>query len=141
MARLTRLLAQALVLLGLAPIAYALGLLGWQAVNWIHTGTWVALPARLLVHASALQAPRFAGVAPFVPAVDWTWANHPQVLVMPSRVLGVILDRAHIGLLAVLVGWALIACGRSIAARQAEIIGWQQRQRADRLRRAAQYRI
>ena len=141
MAGSTRLLAQALVLLGLAPIAYALGLLGWQAANWLHTGAWVALPARLLVHASALQAPRFAEVAPFIPAVDWGWANQPQVLILPSRVLGVILDRAHIGLIALLLAWALIAFGRSIAARQAELIAWQQQQRAERLRRAAQYRI
>ncbi len=141
MPRLTRLFAQAIVLVGLAPIAYALGLLGWQAINWLHSGTWVALPARLLVNASALQAPRFADVVPYVPAVDWAWANHPHVLVMLSRVLGVILDRAHIGVIAALVGWAIIAFGRSLAARQDELIEWQRRQRADRLRRAAQYRI
>ena len=138
---MTRLLAQALVILGLAPVAYALGLVGWQVLTWMQTGAWVALPARLLVHASALQAPQFAGVAPFVPAVEWSWANHPQVLIMQSRVLGVILDRAHIGVIALLIGWAVIAFGRAIAARQAEIIEWQERQRADRARRAAQYRI
>ena len=141
MARLTRVFAQAIVLLGLAPIAYAVGLLAWQIVNWIHTGAWVGLPARLLVHASALAAPQFAAVAPFLPAGEWGWANQPQVLIMQSRVLGVVLDWVHIGVIAALIGWALIALGRSIAARQAEIIEWQDRQRSDRLRRAAQYRI
>jgi len=141
MAHVTRLFAQALVILGLAPIAYALALVAWQAFTWLHGGGWVPLPARLLVDPAALQAPRLAAVAPFLPGVDWSWANHPKVLVMPSRVLGVILDRAHVGLIAALAGWALIAIGRGIAARQAELIEWQQRSRADRLRRAAQYRI
>jgi hypothetical protein len=141
MARLTRLLAQTIVLLGLAPVAYAIGLVGWQAVTWMHTGAWVPLPARILVNASAHAAPRLAEVAPFIPGMDWSWANHPQSFFMLSRVLGVVLDRAHVGLVAALAGWAVIAFGRSIAARQAEIIEWQERQRADRLRRAAQYRI
>lgn len=140
MARLRRLLAQALVIVGLAPIAYALALVGWQAFTWLHTGTWVALPARLLVQASALQAPLLSSLAPFVPAVEWGWANHPQILVMPGRVLGVILDRAHVGVVAALAGWAVIAIGRGIAARQTEIIAWQERGRAERLRRAVEYR-
>jgi hypothetical protein len=138
---MTRLLAQALVILGLAPIAYALALVGWQAFTWLHGGAWVPLPARLLVDPAALQAPRLAAVAPFLPGLDWSWANHPKVLFMLSRVLGVILDRAHVGLVAALAGWALIATGSGIAARQAELIEWQERSRADRLRRAAQYRI
>jgi hypothetical protein len=142
MARLNRLLAQALVILGLAPVAYALALLGWQVFTWLHGGGWVPLPARLLVDARALQAPGLAGVAPFIPGVsDWPWLAHPKILIMPSRVLGVILERAHVGALAALAGWALIAFGRGMAARQAEILEWQERERADRLRRAAQYRI
>ena len=52
-----------------------------------------------------------------------------------------ILDRAHIGVVAALAGWALVALGHGIAARQAEIIDWQRRARAERRRRAAQYRM
>lgn len=141
MARIRRLLAQALVILGLAPMAYALGLLGWQAWHWALTRAWVPLPLRLLVDPAAQQAPQLAAIAPYIPGIDWAWANHPHVLTLPVRVLGVILDRLHVGLIAVLVGWAIIALGRAMAARQDEIIEWQERQRADRLRRAAQYRI
>ena len=142
MARLNRLVAQALVILGLAPVAYALALLGWQVFTWLHGGGWVPLPARLLVDAPALRAPALAGVAPFIPGgADWPWLAHPKILVMPARVLGVILDRVHVGALAALAGWALVAFGRGMAARQAEILEWQRRERADRLRRAAQYRI
>ena len=124
MARIRRLLAQALVILGLAPMAYALGRLGWQAWHWALTRAWVPLP-----------------IAPYIPGIDWAWANHPHALTLPVRVLGVVLDRLHVGLIAVLLGWAVIALGRALAARQDEIIEWQERQRADRLRRAAQYRI
>lgn len=141
MPRLTRLLAQALVILGLAPVAYAIGLVAWQIYNWSTTRAWVALSGRLLVDPAALQAPALAAVAPFVPSVDWAWANHPKVLIMLGRVLGVLLDRAPLGLLAVLAGWALISIGRALASRQAEEIAWRERQRADRLRRAAQYRV
>jgi hypothetical protein len=141
MAHLTRLLAQALVILGLAPVAYALGLLAWQAVTWLHTGAWVPLPARLLVDASALQAPRLAEVAPFVPGIDWGWANHPKMLFMLSKVLGVLLDRLHLGVPAALLGYAVIALGRGMAAHQMQLIEWQARERAERRRRAAQYRI
>src|SRR6185437_10804922 len=131
-----RLLAQALVILGLAPVAYAIGLFAWQIYNWCIARAWVALPGRLLVDPAALQAPALAAVAPFVPSIDWAWANHPTVLIMLGRVLGVLLDRAHLGLLAVLAGWALVSIGRALAARQAEEVAWRERQRADRLRRA-----
>lgn len=140
MARSIRLLGQALVILGLAPIAYALALVGWQIFTALHGGGWVPLPGRLLVDASARHAPSLAGIAPFIPAADWPWLGHPKILVMPTRVLAVILDYVHIGVLAALAGWAVIAWGRGLAARQAEVIEWQERLRADRLRRAPQYR-
>ena len=98
MPRLARLFAQALVILGLAPVAYAIGLVAWQAATWVETRAWVALPGRRLVEPAALQAPALAG-------------------------------------------WAVISLGRALAARQADTIEWQERQRADRLRRAAQYRV
>src|SRR5690606_7466270 len=120
MARVNRLLAQALAIVGLAPVAYALGLLGWQVFHWLQTRVWVPLPARLLFDPAALQAPPLAALAPYIPSVEWGWASNPTVLIMPSRVLGVVLDRAHIGLLTALLGWAIIAVARAMAARQAE---------------------
>jgi hypothetical protein len=140
MARITRLLAQTLVILGLAPVACALALVGWQVYTWLHGGGWVPLPGRLLVDATLREAPSLAAIAPFIPGVDWPWLGHPTILILPTRVLGVILNGLHLGVLVALVGWALIAWGRALACRQAEVIEWQERLRADRLRRAAQYR-
>ena len=141
MARFNRLLAQALVILGLAPVACALALLGWQVFRWLHGGGWVPLPGRLLVDASAREAPNLATLAPFLPGVDWPWLGHPTILILPTRVLAVILDGLHVGVLFALAGFALIAWGRALAARQTEVIEWQERLRADRMRRAAQYRV
>lgn len=141
MARFNLVLAQALVILGLAPAACALALLGWQIFTWLHGSGWVPLPGRLLVDESARQAPSLAGLAPFLPGVDWPWLDHPKILILPSRVLALVLNSLHIGVLVALAGLALVAWGRRLAARQAEMIEWQERLRADRLRRAAQYRV
>lgn len=139
MARATRLLGLALAFTGFAPLLYALGLLAWQGFTWLHTGAWVALPARLLVDPSLLASPKLAGVAPFVPSFDWAWANHPRSLLFANNLLGVLLDRVHLGVYAALAGYGLIELGRDIVARQAYVLEWQAQQRADRLRRAALY--
>ena len=99
------------------------------------------LPGRLLVDAAARQAPSLAGLAPFLPGVDWPWLDHPKILILPSRVLALVLNSLHIGVLVALAGLALVAWGRRLAARQAEMIEWQERLRAGRPRRAAQYRV
>ena len=139
MARATRLLGLALAFLGFAPLLYALGVLAWQGFTWLHTGAWVALPARLLVDPSLLESPKLVGVARFIPSFDWGWANHPRALLLLSKLLGVLLDRVHLGVYAALAGYGLVGLGREIAARQAYILEWHARQRADRLRRAAVY--
>ena len=139
MARTAKLLGLVLAVLGLPFLAYALSLLAWQAVTWLHTGTWAPLPSRLLVDPSLLESPRLAGIAPFVPSFEWGWANHAQSLRLANKLLAVLLDRVHLGLLAAAAGYALIEAGRQIMARQAEILEWEARQRADRMRRAAEY--
>lgn len=139
MARTTRLLGLGLAALGVPFLAYALALLAWQAFIWLHTGTWTALPSRLLVDPTLLEAPRLSSIARFIPSFDWGWANHPQFLRLPGKLLAVLLDRVHLGLLAAAVGYALIEAGRQIMVRQAEILEWQARQRADRMRRVAEY--
>lgn len=139
MARATRLLGLALVFLGFAPLLYALGLIAWQGFTWLTSGTWIALPSRLLVDPSLLQDPRLASVAPFIPGLDWPWANHPRSLYLLNKILAVLLDRVHLGVPAAAAGYALTQLGRAIAARQAEIVEWEERQRADRRRRIAQY--
>jgi hypothetical protein len=139
MARLTRFLGLALVALGLAFFVYAAGLLAWQAFTWLLAGAWVPLPGRLLVDPSLLADPKLASIAPLIPSLNWTWANHPASLTFASKVLGVLLDRLHLGVFAVLAGYLLVEYGREVAARQAYVLEWQARQRADRRRRMAEY--
>jgi hypothetical protein len=139
MARATRFLGLALAFLGIAPLLYTLGLLAWQALALLQTGAWVPLPARLLVDPSLLESPKLAGIAEFIPSVDWAWANHPEHLRLLNKLLAVLLDRVHLGLVAMAAGYALIQLGRAIAARQDEVLEWQARQRAERRRRIAQY--
>jgi hypothetical protein len=139
MARTTWLLALTLKKLGFVPIAYGLGLLAWQAVACALGAGWVGLPGRLLVDPSLLANPQLASIAPFIPSFHWGWANDPHSLVMASKLLGVLLDRVHLGVFAALAGYGLIALGRELAARQAYILEWDAQQRADRLRRVAQY--
>jgi hypothetical protein len=139
MARATRVLGLALAALGFVPIAYAVVLVGWQTLHWLQTHVWAALPLRLLVDPALFANPHLAGIAPLIPSAEWTWANHPRSLILANKLLGVVLDRVHIGVLAVAAGYGLITLGRAIAERQALIIEWQDRQRADRRRRAAQY--
>lgn len=125
--------------LGGAFFVYAIGLLAWQGLTWLLTGGWVALPGRLLVDPSLLADPRLASVAPFIPSVDWTWANHPGSLRTVNKLLAVLLDRVHLSVFAALAGYLLVEAGREITARQAYVLEWQARQRADRQRRVAQY--
>ena len=139
MARLTSVFGVLLRFLGFAPLLYAAALLAWQAVTWLKTGTWVGLPTRLLVDASSLHAPKLASIAPFIPTVDWPWANHPRSLLVLNRLLGVLLDRVPLGLMAAALGYGLTQLGAAIAARQREILQRQKRERADRRRRIAQY--
>lgn len=139
MARATQLLAFALIALGVLPAVFAIALVVWQAAMWLQTGTWIALPSRLLVDPSLLQSPKLASLAPFVPSLDWAWANHPHSLQLLNKLLAVLLDRVHLGILAVAVGYAIGRSGALLAARQAEILEWQEQQRADRRRRIAQY--
>ena len=139
MARATRLFGFGLVLLGIAALLYSAALVGWQAVTRLLTGEWIALPARLLVDPTWHADPRLAALARLVPSFDWPWANHPTVLLGVHKFADVLLDRAHLGVYAALAGWALVAAGRAIAARQADIIAWHEQQRTDRRRRIAQY--
>jgi hypothetical protein len=132
-------LSLGLTVLGFFPLVYALGLLGWQVSVAVIGAGWVALPGRLLVDPSLLANPQLAGIAPFIPSIDWGWANHPRSFVMASKLLGVLLDRVHLGVFAALAGYGLIVLGRDLAARQAYVLEWQAQQRADRLRRVAQY--
>lgn len=141
MARATTLFGLALRFLGLAAFLYAAALLAWQAFTFVMTGAWVALPTRVLVDAAALHAPKLASLAPFVPGVDWAWANHPHSLRLLNRLLGVLLDRVHLSLFVAALGYGLMELGAYVVACQAARLERQASARADRRRRIAQYAV
>ena len=58
-------------IVGLAPVLYLAGLVGWQVVTLFQRGTWVPLPSSLL-----LTEHSFA----FLPALGWAWLMSPDSL-------------------------------------------------------------
>lgn len=105
----------AVVLIGLAPLAYLGGLLAWQIDMQLKTGTWIALPAGLaFVDRALLQGSNLAPVLAFIPQLDSTWTTHDVVW----RVL----SELHIGLIPGLIGFGVMAVGISSLLRQATLI-------------------
>lgn len=105
----------AVVLIGLAPLAYLGGLLAWQIDMQLKTGTWIALPAGLaFVDRALLQGSNLAPVLAFIPQLDSTWTTHDVVW----RVL----SQLHIGLIPGLIGFGVMAVGISSLLRQATLI-------------------
>lgn len=105
----------AVVLIGLAPLAYLGGLLAWQIDMQLKTGTWIALPAGLaFVDRALLQGSNLAPVLAFIPQLDSTWTTHDVVW----RVL----SQLHIGLIPGLIGFGVMAVGVSSLLRQRTLI-------------------
>lgn len=105
----------AVVLIGLAPLAYLGGLLAWQIDMQLKTGTWIALPAGLaFVDRALLQGSNLAPVLAFIPQLDSTWTTHDVVW----RVL----SQLHIGLIPGFIGFGVMAVGISSLLRQATLI-------------------
>ena len=103
------------VLIGLAALAYLIGLLAWQIDMQMKSGAWIALPAGLaFVDRAALQGGNLAPVLAFIPQLDSTWTTHDVVW----RVL----SQLHIGLIPSLIGFGVMAVGISSLLRQATLI-------------------
>jgi hypothetical protein len=120
-ARFLLLCSIAVVIVGIAPVLYLLGLVAWQADIWLNTGAWISLPAALAFTDRALLrggevAPVLAFIAhlPQVTHIDWSWTT--------NEVAAQILRHLHLGVIPGLIGCAIMATGISSVLRQRVLI-------------------
>ena len=104
-ARILLLCSLGVVLIGLAPLAYAIGVLAWQLHMYRETGILIGLPASLVFKNHALAC---------IPHLDWAWSSHEVVRQIASNV--------HIGVIPGLIGCAMLAVGISSLLRQRLLI-------------------
>ena len=103
------------VLIGLAPLLYLVGLAAWQFHIYLQTGTWITLPASLVFTDRALlQGGSVAPVLAFIPHPGMAWSTHDVVRQIASYL--------HIGVIPGLVGLGLVAVGISSLLRQRTLI-------------------
>lgn len=103
------------VVIGLAPLSYLVGLAAWQLHVYLEAGTWITLPASLVFADRALlQGGSIAPVLGFIPHLAWGWSAHD--------VLRQIAGNVHIGVLPGLVGLCVIVVGISSLLRQRTLI-------------------
>ena len=124
-ARVMMVLWATVAIVGLAPVLYLAGLVAWQFVTLFQRGTWVPLPATLL-----LTEHSFA----FLPALGWAWLMSPDSLLPLHTALIWVLSRVHAGAIFAVVGLGLIALG-VIGVRRHYAAIRAQRQRAEDSRR------
>ncbi len=120
-----------LAVAGVAPVLYLAGLLAWQVVTLFQRGSWVPLPASLL-----LTEHSFA----FLPALGWAWLMSPDSLLPVHTALMWFLGRVHAGAIFGLVGLALIALGVLGVLRHYAAIRAQRQRAEDSRRRVRDYR-
>jgi hypothetical protein len=140
-ARTFLLFAAVIVVVGLMPVLYFVGLFGWQLVNLFQAGgSWVPLPATLLFTDHApLQGGKAAPVLALIPQFQWPWFTSPESWLPAHVALTWVLSRVHVGLAFALAGLAVMALATASALRQtAAIRAWKQRYK-DRLRRVRDY--
>ena len=114
-ARILLLCSASVVLIGLALLAYLVGLVAWQVDMRLKTGSWIALPAGVaFVDRALLQSGNLAPVLAFIPQLDPTWSTHDLVW----RIAGTL----HIGFIPGLIGFGVLAVGISSALRQRTLI-------------------
>jgi hypothetical protein len=119
-----------LAIVGLAPVLYLAGLVGWQIVTLFQRGSWVPLPASLL-----LTEHSFA----FLPALGWAWLMSPDSLLPAHAALMWGLGRLHAGLIFGLVGVGLIALGALGVRRHYAAIRAHRQRAEDSRRRVRDY--
>ena len=119
-----------LAIAGLAPVLYLAGLLAWQIVTLFQRGSWVPLPASLL-----LTEHSFA----FIPALEWAWLMSPDSLLPAHTALTWVLSGLHAGAMFGLVGLAMIALGVIGVRRQYAAILAHRQRTEERLRRLRDY--
>ena len=116
---------------GLAPVLYLAGLVGWQAVTLFQHRSWVPLPASLL-----LTEHSFA----FLPALGWAWLISPDSLLPVHTALMWVLSRVHSGAIFAVVGLVLVALGAIGVYRHYSAIRAHRQRAEDSRRRVHDYR-
>jgi hypothetical protein len=130
-ARAVLILSAALVVIGLVPLLYFVGLLGWQIVTLFQTRSWVALPASVLFSEHSFA---------FIPQLAWPWLASPDSLLPAHTAVVWVLSKVHAGLAFGLAGLALGAVGVLGVLRQRAVIHAQRQDLDDRQRRVRDYR-
>jgi len=130
-ARAALILSAALVVAGLVPLLYFVGLVGWQVVTLVQTRAWVPLPVSLLFTEHSFA---------FIPQLPWPWLAGPDSLLPAHAAIVWVLSKVHAGLVFGLVGLALGAAGVVGVLRQRAVIHAQRQDREDRQRRMRDYR-
>jgi len=120
-ARVLLLCSIAVVIVGIAPVLYLLGLVAWQVHIWLDTRAWITLPAALaFTDRALLRGGELAPVLAFIPHlpqlthIDWTWST--------NEVAAQMLRHLHIGLIPGLIGCAILTTGISTMLRQRVLI-------------------
>jgi len=120
-ARILLLCSVAVVIVGIAPVLYLLGLVAWQVDIWLDTRAWITLPAALAFSDRALlRGGELAPVLAFIPhlpqltQIDWTWST--------NEAAAQILRHLHIGVIPGLIGCATLTTGISTVLRQRLLI-------------------
>jgi hypothetical protein len=130
-ARAVLILSAALVVAGLVPLLYFVGLLGWQVVTLFQTRSWVPLPLSLLFSEHSFA---------FIPQFPWAWLASPDSLLAAHTAIVWALGKVHVGLVFGLAGLALGVVGVAGVLRQRALIRAQKQALADRKRRVRDYR-
>jgi len=120
-ARILLLCSIAVVIVGITPVLYFLGLVAWQVDIWLNTRAWIPLPAALaFTDRALLRGGELAPVLAFIPHlpllthIDWTWST--------SELAAQILRHLHLGVLPGLIGCAIMTTGISTVLRQRVLI-------------------
>lgn len=137
--RAIRMFALALLLAGIVPIAYGIGLFAWQCVTWVNAHHWVPLPARLLVDHGMPQTTRVTGVLTYIPEIPAASLTLAERLPALHRVMLGLLDMLPLTLFVAALGALAASMGRSIAAWQADLLRAAAQREGDRLRRRQEY--
>ncbi len=130
-ARAALILSAALVVAGLVPLLYFVGLVGWQILTLVQTRAWVPLPLSLLFSEHSFA---------FIPQLAWPWLASPDSLLPAHTAIVWVLSKVHAGLMFGLAGFALGAVGVVGVLRQRALIRAQRRELDDRKRRVRDYR-
>lgn len=130
-ARAALILSAALVVAGLVPLLYFVGLVGWQVVTLFQTRAWVPLPLSLVFSEHSFA---------FIPQLAWPWLASPDSLLPAHAAIVWALSKVHAGLVFGLAGLALGAAGVVGVLRQRAAIHAQRQDREDRERRMRDYR-